>query len=84
MTKKDKLVTVELNDLDEVTEALVNAIIHEGELRERERILTAIETAPPSMDFFGPYIAKDKLVALIKGDLTWSEEVTEMKKEWSK
>ena len=35
---------------------------------ERERIIKAIEDAPPAMDFFGPYISKDKLIALIKGE----------------
>jgi len=35
---------------------------------ERERIIKAIEDAPPALDFFGPYIAKDKLIALIKGE----------------
>jgi hypothetical protein len=37
-----------------------------GVAQERQRILKAIEDAPPAMDFFGPYIAKDKLIALIK------------------
>ena len=36
--------------------------------QERERILKEIENAPPSMDFFGPYIAKDKLIEFIKGE----------------
>jgi hypothetical protein len=35
---------------------------------ERERILKAIEDAQPALDFFGPYIAKDKLIAFIKGE----------------
>ena len=35
---------------------------------ERERIIKAIEDAPPAMDFFGPYIAKDKLIEFIKGE----------------
>ena len=37
----------------------------EGMAIERERILGAIENAPPAMDFFGPYIAKDKLYTII-------------------
>ena len=44
--------------------------IHDEQVRkdERERILKAIQDAPPALDFFGPYIAKDKLIALIKGE----------------
>lgn len=64
----EKLVTVELTDLDELQTSIIEAVIHEGELRERARIIKAIEDAPPSMDFFGPYIAKDKLIELIKGE----------------
>jgi len=36
--------------------------------QEGKRILKAIEDAPPAMDFFGPYIAKDKLIEFIKGE----------------
>lgn len=39
-----------------------------GERIERVRILKAIEEAPPAMDFFGPYISKEKLYAVIKGE----------------
>lgn len=39
-----------------------------GERVERARILKAIEEAPPAMDFFGPYISKEKLYAVIKGE----------------
>jgi hypothetical protein len=42
--------------------------IRTGAQQERERILKAIEDAPPALDFFGPYIAKEKLIALIKGE----------------
>jgi hypothetical protein len=35
---------------------------------ERERIIAAIENAPVSLDFFGPYIARDKILAFIKGE----------------
>jgi len=36
--------------------------------RERARILKAIEDAPPSMDFFGPHIAKENLYKIIQGE----------------
>lgn len=45
-------------------DALIQAIIR----MERNRIIKEIEDAPPAMDFFGPYIAKEKLYALIQGD----------------
>jgi hypothetical protein len=38
-----------------------------GVANERERILKAIEEAPPAMDFFGPYISKEKLYEVITG-----------------
>jgi hypothetical protein len=37
--KKEKYVTVNLDDLSETDAAIVNAVIHEGELRERDRIM---------------------------------------------
>lgn len=40
-----------------------------GAAEERARILKAIEDAPPAMDFFGPYISKEKLHAVISGEL---------------
>jgi hypothetical protein len=40
-----------------------------GEWMERERIIKAIEDAPPAMDFFGPYISKEKLYAVINGEV---------------
>jgi len=51
-----------------VAQGLVLEAEEQGANKERERILKAIEDAPPAMDFFGPYIAKDKLIALIKGE----------------
>jgi hypothetical protein len=42
--------------------------INFGVERERERILTAIKDASPSMDFFGPHIAKENLYKVIKGE----------------
>lgn len=35
---------------------------------ERARILEEIENAPIAMDFFGPYIARDKLLSFLKGE----------------
>jgi hypothetical protein len=43
-------------------------MVNAGVQAERERILKAIEEAPPAMDFFGPYISKEKLYAVIKGE----------------
>jgi hypothetical protein len=50
-----------------------------GVREERKRILQAIQDAPVAMDFFGPYIAKDKLIALINGEDTPTDaEATEI------
>jgi hypothetical protein len=35
---------------------------------ERELILKEIEEAPIAFDFFGPYIAREKLMGFLKGE----------------
>ena len=51
-----------------VAQGLVIEAEKQGAKQERERILKAIEDAPPAMDFFGPYISKEKLYEVIKGE----------------
>lgn len=46
----------------------IESAVEQGREAERERILKAIEDAPPAMDFFGPYISKEKLYEVIKGE----------------
>ena len=50
------------------TQELQWAWFDQGVKQERARILKAIADAPPSMDFFGPYIAKEKLDEVIRGE----------------
>lgn len=40
----------------------------QGAERERERIKSEIENAPIAFDFFGPYIARDKLLEILSGE----------------
>lgn len=51
-----------------VAQGLVIEAEKQGAKQERERILKAIADAPPSMDFFGPHIAKENLYKIIEGD----------------
>jgi hypothetical protein len=37
-------------------------------LDERDRIREAILSAPIAFDFFGPYIARDKLMEILEGE----------------
>lgn len=46
----------------------IESAVMQGREAERERILKAIEEAPPAMDFFGPYISKEKLYEVIQGE----------------
>lgn len=46
----------------------IESAVLQGREAERERILKAIEEAPPAMDFFGPYISKEKLYEVIRGE----------------
>ena len=39
-----------------------------GKRHERERIIAAINDAPTSFDFFGHYVPRDKVIAVIKGE----------------
>lgn len=54
--------------MSEFTNEGFNVGYRAGILAERERILKAIEDAPPAMDFFGPYISKEKLSEVISGE----------------
>lgn len=44
MTKDEEFVTIELNDLTDAELEMVNVVIHEGELRERERIIALLNS----------------------------------------
>ena len=48
MAKKEEeeYVTITLEDLTEAQAEIVNVVIHEGELRERERIIALIKKQP--------------------------------------
>jgi hypothetical protein len=68
VTKQYKV--IELTGLDEETSLIVDALIHEGELRERERICRIIDANVckctedcTRIDMFG-----DDLIALIRGE----------------
>ena len=46
----------------------IESAVEQGREAERQRILKAIKDAPPAMDFFGPYISKEKLYEVINGE----------------
>lgn len=39
-----------------------------GRRKERERIIKALEEAPPAFDFYGPYLDRKKVLDIIKGE----------------
>lgn len=62
----EKLVPVQITGLDSVKVALIDAFIHEGELRERERITGMLDTDSPLWD--DPRGTQAALLAMINED----------------
>lgn len=57
-----------MSEARNVVAAAMGPLFNMGVQAERERINAAIENAPIAFDFFGPYIARDKLLEILSGE----------------
>lgn len=62
----EKLVPVTITGMNDVQTRLVDAIIHEGELRERERIIDRLEAQRSPYEGANSLLSIDYIIDLIK------------------
>lgn len=68
MSKRDKYTTLELEDLNEAQQLVLEVVMHEGELREQDKILTHMsEHQPPAEYAEGYQYAIEVLTKYIHG-----------------
>ena len=55
MSKRDKYTTLELENLDETQKLIVEVVMHEGELREQDKILALMSEHQPPAEYAEGY-----------------------------